>query len=150
MSGRAYSLECRLERLERANRRWKYLALAWPLLVLGLAASAAPVPDRPKVLQAQTVQVQDDKGKTMAELLSDKDGGRLVLHDANGKPRVKVTADFKATGPELVMTGDDGVTWVLISGHDASTGSEQPAVPGILVQDRKGVPVGEVGRRKPR
>src|SRR5262245_65367654 len=61
----------RLERLEQSGRRWKCLALLLPVVLVALAATAAPVPDRDKVIKAQSVLLQDDKGKTLAELVAD-------------------------------------------------------------------------------
>jgi hypothetical protein len=78
------SIVAQVERLERENRRLKGLALLALVVLVGIGA------------------VQKGPSTTLT-------GTTLYLRDAEGKPRVVVTAT-QATGPMLAFMDEQGVT----------------------------------------
>ncbi len=95
----------RLERLEKQNRRLKYVGAA--ALVLVSAAihmgQAAPVPE---TIEARRFLVIDTKGEPRAALGVTEGGPTLALNDADGKLRAALTVT--EGGPALVLFDADG------------------------------------------
>jgi hypothetical protein len=84
-------LRQRLEKLERNNRRLKWLGIAALALVAGLVTIAAtqPVPDK---IVAHEFDMVDSTGKIRIRMgLSSEGMPGIVLSDAQGKPRAAMT-----------------------------------------------------------
>jgi hypothetical protein len=82
----------RVERLERANRRWKYgvaVAAAGLGLVVLLGAVPSKKPKVPGEVRARQFVLVDETDKARAELAAvSENQPQLILSDAAGKPRV--------------------------------------------------------------
>lgn len=94
-------LERRLERLERANRRWRNLAaLAGLLLCASVAAGLGRVPS---VIEAERFVLKGADGAELAVLGVDQVGSPMLLleHD-------KANALLTLSGPALSLRADDG------------------------------------------
>jgi len=74
------NLECRVQALEKANRRWSYAtALLGGVLLIGLA-TAMTMPDQvPDLLQTRRIEVLSPEGKPVIELSADSHGSTLTL-----------------------------------------------------------------------
>jgi predicted metal-binding membrane protein len=98
------SIEERLERLElelvRAKRRTRWLlaavalavaiALAWTVIGAARTAQAYDAEGAKKVIRANGFTLEDENGKTCAQLGVTNDGASMNLYDEHGK--VKATA----------------------------------------------------------
>lgn len=91
----------RLERLERAQRRWRGIAAA--SLFLGLCALSAGWRNAPDELEASRFVLRGDGGAEAAVLGLDAQGRpSLLLRDG------KALAFLTLSGPGLLLRGDDG------------------------------------------
>jgi hypothetical protein len=115
-------LEKRIEKLERQNRRLKWLGLA--LVALTTATAAWGQKDKTVVMQAQKFELRDDAGRLRADLLMlngepalrffDKDessGGSLLKGDSftifkKGGGEADIEATFGAHGLSFEGTHD--------------------------------------------
>jgi len=113
--------EERLEKLEReltrANRcnRWLLagvvlaaglLALAWTWTQSTAVAQAQGAETAPKVIRANKLVIEDEKGKIRVILSVNKDGASLALDDENGKTRASLNV-YKDR-PSLTLSDADG------------------------------------------
>lgn len=111
----------RLNRMERENRRWKWLVAA-TLAMIGAAVVVSQTFPR-TVLEARKFVLRDAKGKSRAELGLMMDGTSiLVLNDENEKPGVALSV--LPDGPRTVSLLDtDGKTRsVLTARADGDSG----------------------------
>lgn len=93
------TLEQRIERLERSQRRYRVATMAVVLLAV---ASGFAKDSVPKVLRTQKLEIVTAKGVTVATL--DKGlGGSLTLYDDEGKQRASLWAH--SFGSMLSMQG---------------------------------------------
>ncbi len=67
---------------------------------------AAQAQEIGKVIRANQFIVEDDNGKTRAELVINKDGPSLSLFDKNGNPRALLSA--LKDGPRLELFDENG------------------------------------------
>ncbi|MFH1748059.1 MAG: hypothetical protein ABIG44_13570 [Planctomycetota bacterium] len=85
------NIEERIERLERANRRMKVVALGLLAVLLGAGLVAGPAVQQaasPRVIEASGFRLVDNSGKTRAMLVVSKEGPvGLSFLDENGKMR---------------------------------------------------------------
>lgn len=111
----------RLHRMERDNRRWKWLVTV-TLAMIAAAVTLTQVFPR-TVLEARKFVLRDADGKSRAELGLMEDGTSiLVLNDENGSPGVAVSV--LPDGPRRVSLLDtDGKTRsVLTARADGDSG----------------------------
>lgn len=101
------SLEQRIDRLERHNRRLRWLLLVVPILALLLGAQAQKGDQKKKLIAAEEFVLTDAEGKTRASLMLLKDGAHLVLQDKDGKARVRLAANPDNAGPLLYLYTKD-------------------------------------------
>jgi hypothetical protein len=97
MSDQNSSLNERLIKLEKANRRMKTIGL---VLAVALATMGAKTKAFNKAVQAQSFQVVDGSGTVLATLGATNGNGCLSLYDRNGSLR-----DSICTSSDLVSTG---------------------------------------------
>ncbi len=93
------NLTQRLDRLERAQRRWQLVSLILLFLVAGIPPVAYSVFRSPTV-EAQNFIVKDQNGKVRAELALEQGQPSLMLADKRGIPRAVYGA------------GDDGESFL--------------------------------------
>ena len=100
------------------------------------------------MVTARALKVTDDKGNVRAEVAATPGGAEVVLYDDAGTPRVTLASNVQGTGPALSLRGADGRYWVLMGGGEpALKGKVAESEPFLVVQDRQGVPIGQM--RKP-
>jgi hypothetical protein len=106
----------RLERLERENRRLKWMGTAVLLVVSILLLTAARPPAQSKAIDTQEISVHDPVSGNRAVL----DGEGLTLYDAKG--RVRVDLREGETGPKgfEAFSGD----WLKFYDPDGKSGVE--------------------------
>ncbi|MGL4465459.1 MAG: hypothetical protein ACRC1K_25190 [Planctomycetia bacterium] len=98
------SLERRIERLERENRRWKRVGLgAVAAAGIALTVGAAPAP---RVLEVAGLRLVDAKGKLHGYLSVDAGGPRLFFLGNDGSPKAALVVQGKDAN--LTVTGSDG------------------------------------------
>ena len=120
------TLEARLDRLERANRR---LRLLWGLTVVaGCAFGFQRVTD---VVRARRIEIVDVRGVPVATLGPSREGGgELILRDREGERRANLTVEVGAAS--LGLQGGR---------------VEDPAGTAALRADGTGAALGLVGKR---
>jgi hypothetical protein len=101
------SLEVRLNRMERENRRLRWLLLGLPAIALLIGAQAQKAVWKGKTVVAEEFILADPDGKTRASLMMLKDGAHLVLQDQDGKARVRLAANPDGAGPLLYLYTKD-------------------------------------------
>ena len=94
----AETLERRIEKVERENRRLKIAALT-ALLGLGGAFSLGAAASPPQKLEAETIVLRDAQGKSRIILSVDEEGPGIALLDAQGK--VRANLGLAKEGPAL-------------------------------------------------
>ena len=96
------TIEERIERLERTNRRYRLMfTLIGVLAVCAVGISAAPDAGVPDVIQAKAFQVVDDEGNVLIVLRDDGGVGTLETFDRTGEMLVTLAstiADGKRAG----------------------------------------------------
>src|SRR5690242_10006409 len=95
------SLSERVDRLERQNRRLRWLLLGLPVIALLVGAQAQQAVWKGKTVVAEGFILNDPNGKMRAALKLSKDGSHLFLVDNNGQVRVNLAADIDGNGPAL-------------------------------------------------
>ena len=117
-------LEDRLEKLERDNRRLKYVAA----LVLTCAAAFVSLGIAPssRIIEAEGFVLRDDSGKVRAILGVSAAGPALSLRDGNGIERVLLAA--QANGAPLLRFSD-------ADGKDRAVLTVTPSGPGLSFAD---------------
>ena len=74
-----------------AVRRWKTIAMALPIALLGSLALSAradlPYPERVKArtVEAEEIVLKDSEGQVRARLAIQGNAARLIIYDAKGK-----------------------------------------------------------------
>jgi hypothetical protein len=138
-------IECRVEALEKANRRWRYAALSLASVVLIALVGGAAVPEEaPAVLQARRIEVLSPDGKPAIVLEAGNDGAmlriaapgkdheRAILLSAN-KESVNLALMKHAEAPLLnARVDDDGAVLALFDGREPS---QDPR--GILLRTQR-------------
>ena len=94
----AESLERRIEKVERENRRLKIAALT-ALLGLGGVFSLGAAASPPQKLEAETIVLRDATGKSRIILGVDEEGPGIAFLDAKGKLRLNL--GLAKDGPAL-------------------------------------------------
>lgn len=90
------TLEERLERLERANRRWRYAAGLFAIVVLvGLTGAANKSNDIAEVLRARRIEVVAPDGEASIELRADARQATLSLLGPNGERGIGLMVEDK-------------------------------------------------------
>jgi hypothetical protein len=102
------SLEQRVERLERQNRRFRWFLLTLPVLALVLGAEVQKAVWKGKTVVAEEFILADADGKTRALLNLQKDGPHFFLLDNDGKVRVNLAADSEGNCPALFLINAEG------------------------------------------
>jgi len=98
------NIECRIEALEKANRRWRYAAgLLGGLLLISLAGAMKSPHTIPEVLQAKRIEIITPDGKTAMVLSADAHGSALSLlgYGQNHERAITLAADKE--GARLMM-----------------------------------------------
>lgn len=130
----ALSIEERLDRLERGNRRLKILAGAVIVLAGGgllLAAASgvrAQTPAWRRTVEAEKFVLRDASGKPLAMMDATNEEPTLTLADASGKPRAILGVD--ADGASLDL-------WDASGKPSASLGMLKDG-PGLVLYDANG------------
>ena len=128
-------MEERIARLERANRRWRALAVG--LIVAGLAAAAAS-DDRlyVKDLKVRELSIVDEKMNSRIVLSAFNDAGAMSFRSARGDTVVAL----QALGNGVTALGINGAP---VNGKESKAGI-------IIIMDQKGNPalamVGAAGK----
>ncbi|MGH7264923.1 MAG: hypothetical protein ACREMB_08740, partial [Candidatus Rokuibacteriota bacterium] len=112
------ALMSRLDRLERENRRWRFVGLA-ALMLVGLILAPGAT-GQPNEVRARRFVVVDDTGRMRAMLGSAVDfHGGLRLYGPGGDLRVALSI-WDETGPSLNFYGKGGgFAHVVLSLDDA-------------------------------
>jgi hypothetical protein len=98
------NLECRIEALEKANRRWRYMAGLLALLPLIALTVAAKLPDKvPDLLQAKRIEVLAPDGKTAIILKADSDGSSLRLTSRGPAHKRVIALEAHTEGVDLML-----------------------------------------------
>ena len=88
-TSKSATLEQRIERVERENRRLKIAALT-ALLGLGGAFSLGAAASPPQKLEAETIVLRDAQGKSRIVLGVDEEGPGIAFLDTKGKLRLNL------------------------------------------------------------
>lgn len=107
MDDRTHSMEDRLGRLERQNRRFRWLMLGLPAVAFLLGSATQQEVWRGKMVVAEEFVLADPDGETRASLMLLDDGAHLVLQDKDGKARVRLAANPDGAGPLLYLYTKD-------------------------------------------
>ncbi len=83
------SIERRMERLERENRRWRIAGVALLVLTAGVAAAPQQKP-APQIVWPQKVVVVDAKGLPRVVSSADATGALQTFLGAEGRPLIRV------------------------------------------------------------
>lgn len=95
----------RVEALSRKNRARD--VVVGGVVVVAIIGGAGPESTVPAVLQARSIQLVDDAGRTRAELSIDNDGSAgLFVRDEKGRVRATLTHDEKQSA--LFIWDEDG------------------------------------------
>ena len=97
-TSKSATLEQRIERVERENRRLKIAALT-ALLGLGGAFSLGAAANPPQKLEAETIVLRDAQGKSRIVLGVDEEGPGIAFLDTKGKLRLNL--GLAKEGPAL-------------------------------------------------
>jgi hypothetical protein len=98
------NLERRIEALEKANRRWRYLAGLLALLPLIALTVAAKLPDQvPDLLQAKCIEVLAPDGKPAIILKADSDGSSLRLTGCGPDHKRAIALEAYKEGVRLML-----------------------------------------------
>lgn len=126
------SLEARLLRLERQNRRLRAVLYSMLMIVAAAAlASAAPAAKPPAdELRARAFHLVDDTGRVRASLQMAKTGPVLSLHSSEGAPCVVAEARDKGGMLHLSRPDADRDTGVFVM-----SSSDGDAI-GIIAPDK--------------
>jgi hypothetical protein len=102
------SLEARVERVERQNRRLRWLLLTLPAVAL-LAGAAAPGVWEGKKVVAEEVTLKDKDGQVRVLLAADSGGAgpHLILYTKKGKVAL-AAGQSKDNGIGFVDFSDEG------------------------------------------
>ncbi|MEX1229442.1 MAG: hypothetical protein WEB58_04325 [Planctomycetaceae bacterium] len=103
----------RLDRLERQNRRLRWLLLLLPAVALAIGAGANTDPLKAKSVVAEQFILNDADGKHRGSLMMVDGSAVLTLRDAEGNNRVTLQAgddgiDSKKKGPGLFLVSGKG------------------------------------------
>jgi hypothetical protein len=101
-----------MDRLERQNRRQRWLLLALPFLALVLGAQAADW--KGKSIITEKLVLVDADGKERGSFATGKSGSYLNLHDGKGKLRIQAIADHESKGPAFFLLNEKGTTIAVI------------------------------------
>ncbi len=125
------TVEQRLERLERSNRRWRGLVVALLTGAVALTLTCANIPDA-GIVTAEEIQVVDAEGNIRIRLGADEDGRwGLRLFDTAGTLR-----------GDLVTVADGGVGLNLYDARESVRAAISMAndAPGLVFLDPASVP----------
>ncbi len=109
------TVEERIERLERQNRRMKVAVSALVVALVGGVLLTGPLSPRqakaqaaatPRIVEAREFRVVDAKGRERASLKTHKAGSGLVFYDENGKLRAMLCTT--KDGSNLVLADENG------------------------------------------
>jgi hypothetical protein len=127
------NLECRIEALEKANRRWRYVAGLLALLPLLALTVAAKLPDKvPDLLQAKRIEVLAPDGKTAIILKADSDGSSLRLTSRGPAHKRAIALEANTENVQLMLlkhaeapllraqVDDNGSSLFLFDGRESS------------------------------
>jgi hypothetical protein len=126
MQSHVRSLSERVDRLERQNRRLRWLLLGLPVVALLVGAQAQQAVWKGKTVVAEEFILNDPNGKTRASLRVEKDGPRLMLTDKDGRVRVSLAGDSEGDhqkdGPHLWLMDKDGRVRVNLAADNDGNG----------------------------
>jgi len=133
------ALQKRLNMLEKANRKMRYLGFA---LILGTVVLFSAQCRNSRILEAERFILKDAKGETRGGMLLTADGPALEFSDSNRTTRL-ILSVFRNT-PNVVVKDANGTGVVVLA--DVPTG------PGLMLYDRSGNPRAQldVGNSGPR
>src|SRR5207249_11355005 len=95
----------RLDRLEGENRWLKGLTLMLLLAVAAMGLMGQTAPHRPlRALEAEEFLLRDSRGQVRASLGTTQNPSAtgLQIHNANGKPRTRLTLELKDGGARIL------------------------------------------------
>ena len=138
MQSHVPSLSERVDRLERQNRRLRWLLLGLPVVALLIGAQAQQAVWKGKTVVAEEFILNDPNGKMRATLMLQKDAPHLFLLDSDGRVRVNLAADSEGNGPALFLVNKEKVVATLRSYKD------QGPLFGLFADDEK--PILTAGR----
>src|SRR5262249_3512408 len=118
MQSHVPSLSERVDRLERQNRRLRWLLLGLPVVTLLVGAHAQRAVWKGKTVTPEEFILSDPNGKMRATLMLQKDAPRLFLLDSDGRVRVNLAADSEGNGPALFLVNKEKVVATLRSYKD--------------------------------
>lgn len=139
MNADILALQKRLDALERANRRMRFLGLlALVLVAVGCSLGRGPT----RALEAEQFILKDANGETRGGMLVTADGPALEFYDSNRT--LRLTLGVFRNMPNLTLKDGNGTGTAVLA--DAPTG------PGLMLYDRTGNPRAQfdVGRSGPR
>jgi hypothetical protein len=156
-------LEARLAKLERQNRRWKYLGFPFRLLgrsmfllakVLRKRVSPASTAAKPTAaydtLVVRRLELRDKAGKLRGFWAEDADGSGLVSADAGGKNRAALAVTLDSPGLALLDTAGKPRIALALDASDAGLSLPDAAgnlravlavaadIPGLTLRDSAG------------
>ena len=142
------SLEARLDRLERANRR---LLVLWALSLFAALGFGFQKAD--DVVRARRFEVVDSRGVPLATLAPSRAdaGGELILRDREGERRANLTVEKGAaslglqggkvedpTGTAAIRADADGAAMGLVGARAGVVASVRKERPRIATTDAQG------------
>jgi hypothetical protein len=138
------SVEDRIDRLERENRRLKLAGggVAAAALIVVLAGAAAT--QQPDIIEVRGLILKDADGKKLGEMTSNEMGTGIVFYGAEGGPRAMF--GIQANGNGGLNVASDETTLVVVPAGWAVTRDGKPVVAagtgpmgtGFGVEDEKG------------
>ena len=111
------TIDERIEKMERQLVRVRWVnrgLIACIVLSLLVGLPFLMAGSGVKEIRANRFILEDENGKTRAELSLKKDGPNLSLSDENGKPRAGLTVD-KDGRPGLLLLDDNGKCLAILS-----------------------------------
>jgi hypothetical protein len=103
-------VEMRLEKLERGMQRWRLVAIALAIGLIGFTFLGAAPGDVADVLRCRQLEVINAKGAVVARLENlpkplGGDGGWLTCFSTDGKPKLRMGAQVGGDAQFNVMSG---------------------------------------------
>ena len=137
------ALSQRVNRLERENRRWKRCGLAFACLA-GVGLLMGQASHSSQVVKAQRVIIVDEEGNERIVLAGAKDQATLVLKNGAGQASAVLSAAKESAG--LSVTDTDGKLRINLAKDFRASGNA-----GLWLYDELGKPryVAGVGPRGP-
>jgi hypothetical protein len=123
------TIQARIEKLERANRRLQLAGVA--VLILAAAGLlSANRHSKSEIIEARQFLLRDARGQARGGLIVTAEGPALELYDASQKLRLNLS--ISGDMPNLTLKDGNG-TGVLVL-------ADVPAGPGLMLYDRLGNP----------